>query len=95
MREEDDNGKESDLGPQQEIDAVIITTDQLHGSLIRRAAKLAVGDGVRIYGGRIPDLTMAAEGAAIIALKRRRNWDDMQEFEEGLTLVQPVCNGHL
>ncbi|KFY97284.1 hypothetical protein V500_02125 [Pseudogymnoascus sp. VKM F-4518 (FW-2643)] len=69
----------SDPGPQQEIDAVVIVTDQFHGSLLRRAAKLTVGDGVRIYGGRLTDFTMAAEGAAILALNQKWHGYDFQE----------------
>jgi hypothetical protein len=80
---------------QQEIDAVIIVTDQLDGALLRRAAKLTVGDGVRIYGGTAMDLPMAAVGAAIIALKRRRYWDDLHAYEEGLTLEPPVCRAQI
>lgn len=74
-------------------------TDQFHGSLLRRAAKLTVGDGVRIYGGRLTDFTMAAEGAAILALNQKWHgydfqeeydnyWqdyeDDFQEYDDGL-----------
>jgi hypothetical protein len=93
MREDADSM--DDYGPQQEIDAVVIVTDQLDGAVLRRAAKLAVGDGVKIYGGAITDFTVAAEGAAILAYKRRRNWDDLQAYEEGLTLEPPVCRAEL
>lgn len=88
-------GGSSDTGPQQEIDAVVIVTDQFDGALLRRAAKLAVGDGVRIYGGKMIDLTMAAKGAAIIAFKRRQSWYHAQEYEQGLTLEPPVCNQYI
>ncbi|OBT97848.1 hypothetical protein VE01_05087 [Pseudogymnoascus verrucosus] len=95
VRLDKENGGLSDFGPPQEVDTVVIVTDQPHGALLRRAAKLTVGDGVRIYGGRITDFSMAAEGAAILALKRRRRWDDLQEYEEGLTLDPPVCDVHV
>jgi hypothetical protein len=95
MRQDNENGGSPDSGPRQEIDAVVIVTDQPHGALLRRAAKAAVGDGVRIYGGRITDFTMAAEGMAILALKRRRHWDDVQDYEAGLTLEPPVCNARI
>lgn len=80
---------------QQEIDAVIIVTDQLDGTLLRRTAKLTLGDGVKIYGGTAMDLPMAAVGAAIIALKRRRHWDDVHAYEEGLTLEPPMCQAQI
>ncbi|KFY98453.1 hypothetical protein V498_01457 [Pseudogymnoascus sp. VKM F-4517 (FW-2822)] len=94
-RVDEEIGEESDIGPQQEIDAVLIVTDQPHGAILRRAAKLTLGDGVRIYGGRIADFTMAAEGAAILAFKRRQNWYDMQDYENGLTEELPVCTQRL
>ncbi|OBT82543.1 hypothetical protein VE02_09196 [Pseudogymnoascus sp. 03VT05] len=92
---DNENGESNDYGPPQIIDTVVIVTDQPHGPLLRRAAKLAVGDGVRIYGGRITDFSMAAEGMANLALKRRRHWDNVQDYEEGLTLVPPVCDAHI
>lgn len=91
--EEDDDPSIPRL--QQEIDAVIIVTDQLDGALLRRAAKLAVGEGVRIYGGATTDLSMAAEGAAILAFKRRAHFDAVQAYDEGLTLEPPVCRMNL
>ncbi|OBT66995.1 hypothetical protein VE03_04132 [Pseudogymnoascus sp. 23342-1-I1] len=101
-RVDEEIGEESDMGAQQEVDVVLIVTDQPHGAILRRAAKLTVGEGVRIYGGRIADFTMAAEGVAVLAFKRRRHWfeiqeyeDSLRDYEDGYMLEPPVCKERL
>lgn len=95
IRENENNGGSSVFGTQQELDAVIIMTDQEPGSLLRRAAKLAVGDGVRIYGGRIKEFTLAAEGDAILAFRRRLCWYYKKAYDDGFTQVRPTCREYI
>ncbi|KAL6239866.1 hypothetical protein BDW75DRAFT_197572 [Aspergillus navahoensis] len=57
----------------QVVDHVAILTDWVDGDLVRRAAKEALGDEILILGGSLRNITMAADGAARIALVRRQN----------------------
>jgi hypothetical protein len=50
----------------------------MDGDLVRRAVEQALGDSIPIIGGSLSDLTLAADGAARLALIRRQNLLEMQ-----------------
>ncbi|PYI33823.1 hypothetical protein BP00DRAFT_455151 [Aspergillus indologenus CBS 114.80] len=56
----------------QRVDYAIVLTDHFDGELVRRAVREAIGDGVPILGS-LKEMTMAADGAARLAWKRREN----------------------
>ncbi|RFU32615.1 hypothetical protein B7463_g3740, partial [Scytalidium lignicola] len=76
--------------PKQEIDTVLILTDQLDGGLIRRAVRQAIGDYVPLRGGFVNNITIAAEGAAVMAFRRGEQWEKVQLYNLGLG-EEPVC----
>ncbi|KAL3451479.1 hypothetical protein BJX65DRAFT_220148 [Aspergillus insuetus] len=69
------------------VDQVAIMTDWMDGDLVRRAVEEALGASKPIIGGSLSDLTLAADGAARLALIRRQNLLEMQgqlsRFEHG------------
>jgi len=68
-----------DSGIQEEIDTVIIATSCDDGRLLKRAVIDALGNELPIIGGSLGSGTLAAEGMAITALRRRKNWEILQE----------------
>ncbi|KAF9895155.1 hypothetical protein FE257_000057 [Aspergillus nanangensis] len=60
------------------IDKVVLLTAGTDGPLLRRAVQHAIGNDVEIVGGTRREFSLAAEGAARIALVRR----ERQEFYE-------------
>ncbi|KAL3485891.1 hypothetical protein BJX62DRAFT_29936 [Aspergillus germanicus] len=69
------------------VDQVAILADWMDGDLVRHAVEEALGDSKPIIGGSLSDLTLAADGAARLALIRRQNLLEMQgqlsRFEHG------------
>lgn len=61
---------------------MVITTDYFDGPLLRRAVIKALGGNVKIVGGSPGSAMLAAEGAAILGWKRRKNWEKLQETEK-------------
>ncbi|KAL2813460.1 hypothetical protein BDW59DRAFT_154833 [Aspergillus cavernicola] len=57
----------------EETDRVVILTDWVDGDLVRRAIQEALGNEIPILGGTLQNITMAADGAARLASKRRGN----------------------
>ncbi|KAH8811471.1 hypothetical protein F5884DRAFT_782233 [Xylogone sp. PMI_703] len=87
------SNKDTDIEglPQQEIDTALILTDQPDGGLIRRAVREVVGDHVPIRGGYMNNITLAAEGAAIMAFRRGEQWEKVRLYDLGFG-EEPVCD---
>ncbi|KAL2783029.1 hypothetical protein BJX66DRAFT_345319 [Aspergillus keveii] len=62
------------------VDQVAIMTDWMDGDLVRRAVEEALGESKPMIGGSFSDLTVAADGAARLALIRRQNLLEMQGY---------------
>jgi hypothetical protein len=62
------------------VDQVAIMTDWMDGDLVRRAVQEALGESKPMIGGSFSDLTLAADGAARLALIRRQNLLEMQGY---------------
>ncbi|CEN61019.1 hypothetical protein ASPCAL07687 [Aspergillus calidoustus] len=63
------------------VDQVAVLTDWVDGDLVRRAVEEALSNYLPLIGGSMSDLTLAADGAARLALIRRQNLLRMQEQE--------------
>ncbi|KAG4430803.1 hypothetical protein IFR05_013718 [Cadophora sp. M221] len=59
------------------IHIVAIQTDHTDGHLLIRAVRQALGPDVKIVGGTLGSVTLAAEGAAKLALMRLRSWEEV------------------
>ncbi|KAH7407945.1 hypothetical protein BKA64DRAFT_743515 [Cadophora sp. MPI-SDFR-AT-0126] len=63
------------------IHTAVILTDHIDGHLLTRAITQALGKDVRIVGGNLASMTLAAEGAAKLALRRLESWEEMRREE--------------
>ncbi|KAH6722592.1 hypothetical protein BKA61DRAFT_179025 [Leptodontidium sp. MPI-SDFR-AT-0119] len=59
------------------IHTVGILTDHTDGHLLVRAIREALGPDVKIVGGTMSSSTLAAEGAAKLALRRLESWEEV------------------
>jgi hypothetical protein len=64
----------------EQMDVGFVLTDHGDGELVRRAMKKAIGPDFPVLGGTLRNITMAADGAARIAWKRRDNMRKIQGF---------------
>ena len=63
------------------IHTVVILTDHTDGDLLTRAIIQALGRDVKIVGGNLMSMTLAAEGAAKLGLRRLESWEEVMRQE--------------
>ena len=63
------------------IHTVVILTDHTDGDLLTRAIIQALGKDVRIVGGNLLSMTLAAEGAAKLGIRRLKSWEEVMRQE--------------
>ncbi|KIN02863.1 hypothetical protein OIDMADRAFT_178682 [Oidiodendron maius Zn] len=76
-----EHSKKEDLDP-EDIDAAVILTTGIDGDLLKRAINKALGREVNIIGGSFTDVILAANGAALVALKVLHSWEEEQESRD-------------
>ncbi|KAK0106895.1 hypothetical protein ONS95_003613 [Cadophora gregata] len=70
------------------IHTVVILTDHTDGQLLTRPVRQALGQDVKIVGGSSASVTLAAEGAAKLALRRVGSWEEMVRRERLMEFLE-------
>ncbi|PVH80699.1 hypothetical protein DL98DRAFT_571762 [Cadophora sp. DSE1049] len=70
------------------IHTVVILTDHTDGHLLTRAITQALGKDVKIVGGNLASMALAAEGAAKLALRRLESWEEMVRQERLIEFLE-------
>ena len=75
------------------IHIVVLLTDYIDGALLKRAIRQSLSLDVKIVGGTLSSLDLAAERAAKLALRRLESWGEVWRAERVREFLGSVRSG--